>query len=240
MALHVSFGGDEEYADLPVLARRGKSTLWTLAISARQDDTVIFYIKLPVASFVASGRVLDDDRNDGAGHGWPGQLMGRVGDIAMLDREVPLREAASRVPAWKYLRQPHRNITVPEEHEAAFLKALGSPAAPASAPEVRVLENLHREATVLSRSRNRGLRDTVIRKSSGRCAACDVDYSKVEPKRWNSVLQAHHIKPLHQIDGPVETAEQDLVALCPTCHVFAHLGGKRGRSVGQVRRIYGR
>lgn len=237
MAIHVSFGGDDEYVVLPKYASNGGSSLWTLAPRATADDTVVFYIKSPISSFVATGRVLDDKQLDGGRHGWPGQVMGKVGDVVMLPQEVRLRDAATAVPAWGYLRAPHRNTTVPSEHEQRFLKALGNPAAPKSDPAVQFLENIRREATILSRSRNRTLRDKVIQASGGVCCGCDTDYSSVEPRKWRSLLQAHHLKPLHKIDGAVSNSEADLVAFCPTCHVLAHLGPRGIRSPAQVSAI---
>jgi hypothetical protein len=62
-------------------------------------DTVVFYIKSPVASFVASGQVLDDHRVDGARYGRSGQ-MGKVGKIKMLPHEVHLRDARDATPGW--------------------------------------------------------------------------------------------------------------------------------------------
>ena len=190
MALHVSFGGPTEHEHLEELAAGTKGTaLWTLDPRARKDDTVIFYIRSPLASFVAAGQVMDDDREDGSKYGWDGQVMGKVGEVAMLPGEVRLRDAAAAVPAWGYLRQPHRNTTVPDEHEAAFLRALGDPPAPNSDTTVRALENLRREAQVLSRSRNRKLRDAVIDGSGGTCGGCSTDFTGLEPRRWRSVLQ---------------------------------------------------
>jgi hypothetical protein len=239
VTLHISFGGAAEYARLPRLAKSSGSTLWTLARGAKQDDTVIMYIKSPVASFVAAGRVMNDRRSDGAKHGWPGQVMGRVGDFAMLDQAVPLRVAAARVPGWGYLRQPHRNTTVPQEYEQGFLKAIGSPAAPRSDPTVLALENLQREAVTLSRSRNRGLRDAVIAQSNGVCAACAIDYSAIEAQ-WRSLLQAHHLKPLHELENPVVNEVNDLAALCPTCHTLAHLRPGKARTARQVKSLLDR
>lgn len=154
--------------------------------------------------------------------------MGTITDFSMLPAPVHLRDAAAPVPAWRWLAQPHRNIIVPEEHESAFLKALGHPPAPMSDPTVRALANLQREATVLSRSRNRTLRDALIAASVGHCATCQVDYSTVEPRRWTSLLQAHHKKPLQEIDAPIMSTAKDLLALCPTCHVLAHLRRRSG------------
>jgi hypothetical protein len=114
----------------------------------------------------------------------------------MLPHEVCLRDAAAAVPSWGWLRQPHRNITVPVEHEQAFLVALGGPSTAASVPSseetLTALENMRREAKVLSRSRNRPLPDRVINASKGICNGCLTNYSLIEP-RWASLLEGHHV-----------------------------------------------
>ncbi len=244
MAMHVSFGAEHEHEVLPQLASRGDTDLWTLAKQAKRGDMVVFYIKSPVASFVASGQVLDDHRVDGARYGRSGQ-MGKVGKIKMLPHEVHLRDARDATPGWGWLKQPHTNITVPTEHEKAFWASLGvassAPKPPAKktqeSPEEtakRVAENMRKEKTQLGRSRNRTLRDAVIKASNGLCAACVVNYQKVEPLRWTSLLQAHHKKPLHELNQVTLNGVADLVALCPTCHVLAHLGKSGVRTAAQV------
>ena len=248
MAMHVSFGGAHEYEGLPKYAAKRGKPLWTLAKGAQRDDTVVFYIKSPVASFVATGRVLDNLREDGALYGFPGQAMGLVGDIAMLTHEVRLKDASQATPGWGWLRQPHTNITVPTEHEKAFRASLGLTS---SVPKAtvkktqesqeetakRVAENMRTEQTQLGRSRNRTLRDAVIKASNGLCAACVVNYQKVEPQRWTSLLQAHHKKPLHELTEVTLNGVADLVALCPTCHVLTHLGGSGVRTAAEVRAL---
>jgi hypothetical protein len=167
--------------------------------------------------------------------------MGNVGDITMLPSHVRLRDAQAAVPEWGYLRQPRRNITVPQEHQAGFVAALKAPSRVASKqPSSGALENVRREAVVLGRSRNRRLRDEVIDASLGVCAACYWDYATVEPERWQGVLQAHHKKPLHLTEQAVVNKVSDLVALCPTCHVLAHLSSGNPRSLAQVRALFQR
>ncbi len=243
MAMHVSFGAEHKYEVLPQLASQGGKELWTLAKQAKQGDTVVFYIKSPVASFVAAGEVLDDHRVDGARYGRSGQ-MGEVGKINMLPHEVHLRVAREATPGWGWLRQPHTNITVPPEHEADFAAALKIRSllpdrtikATPSQVDFTALENVVREAKVLNRSRHRALRDAVIEGSGGECAGCSTAYDVLEP-RWRSLLQAHHKKPLHEMDEPTVSRIEDLVAFCPTCHVLAHLGVSGVRSVAQIRAL---
>lgn len=245
MAMHVSFGSEGEHEVLPQLASEGGTELWTLAAKAKRGDTVVFYIKSPVSSFVASGQVLDDRRVDGARYGRSGQ-MGTVGKIKMLGHEVHLRDARDATPGWGWLKQPHTNITVPPEYEAAFwaslkVSASGGSIKPAEPdPGMTALENVLGEAKVLTRSRNRALRDAVIEASGGKCAGCLTAWHVLEPLLWRSLLQAHHTTPLHELDEPTVNRIEDLVAFCPTCHVLAHLGGSGVRSVAEIRGIYRR
>jgi len=246
MVMHVSFGAEHEHEVLPKLASQGGTDLWTLAKQAKRGDTVVFYIKSPVASFVAIGQVLDDHRVDGAHYGRSGQ-MGKVGKIKMLPNEVRLRDARDATPGWGWLKQPHTNITVPPEYEAAFAAALKNGSAPigngSTKPEpeldldLTALENVLSEAKVLSRSRNRPLRDAVIKASGGKCEGCMTAYDVLEPRWWSSLLQAHHKKPLHEISGSTVNGIDDLVAFCPTCHVLAHLGDSGVRTVAQIRAL---
>jgi hypothetical protein len=78
MALHVCFGGSGEYERLPLYAASGDEPLWTLPSAAQAGDTVVFYMKSPLAAFVANGLVRDNLRQDGTPSGFPGQMMGKV------------------------------------------------------------------------------------------------------------------------------------------------------------------
>src|SRR5262245_17469952 len=103
MAICVSHGYGYHIDELAKLEQSGRSDPWTLPREAETDDTVAFYIQAPVSSFVATGIVLDDNLIDGRRHGWPGRLMGMVGDVVMLPQEVHLHEVKSAVPDWGWL-----------------------------------------------------------------------------------------------------------------------------------------
>jgi len=238
--VHVLFGGSEERELLPELAVSGRKALWTLTKEANAGDTVVFYIKSPLASFVATGWVVDERRESGDKYDFPGQPMGDVDSVELLPSPVRLRDAALAVPDWAYLRQPHKNITVPTQHTGTFLAALKTSLRRARVPPNGALENIRREAKALNRSRNRRLRDEVVEASRGTCAACMYDYAALEPQRWKRLLQAHHKQPLHLSDETVLSTFKDLVPLCPTCHVLAHLTDGKVRSPAQIRALYQR
>ena len=81
MDVHVLFGGSVERERLPQFAASGGKAVWTLTKEAKAGDTVVFYIKSPLASFVATGRVVDGRRESGDEHGFPDQPMGDVHSV---------------------------------------------------------------------------------------------------------------------------------------------------------------
>lgn len=228
MNVHVLFGGSEDRELLPELAVSGRKALWTLTKEAKAGDTVVFYIKSPLASFVATGRVVDGRRKSGDKYDFPGQPMGDVDSVELLPSPVRRRDAALAVPDWAYLRQPHKNITVPTQHTGTILAALKAPLRRAPVPPTGALEHMRREAKALNESRNRRLRDEVVAASRGTCAACMYDYAALEPQHWKGLLQAHHKQPLHLSDETVLSTFKGLVPLCPTCHVPDALDERQG------------
>ena len=84
MDVHVLFGGSVERERLPQFAASGGKAVWTLTKEAKAGDTVVFYIKSPLASFVATGRVVDGRRESGDKYDFPGQPMGDVDSVELL------------------------------------------------------------------------------------------------------------------------------------------------------------
>lgn len=54
------------------------------------------------------------------------------------------------------------------------------------------------------------------------CENCRFDYSKVYGKLGEGFIEAHHIVPLHKLDGETKTTEKDLILLCANCHRMIH------------------
>jgi 5-methylcytosine-specific restriction protein A len=54
------------------------------------------------------------------------------------------------------------------------------------------------------------------------CENCGFNYSKVYGKIGDGFIEAHHIVPLHKLDGETKTTEKDLILLCANCHRMIH------------------
>jgi 5-methylcytosine-specific restriction protein A len=78
----------------------------------------------------------------------------------------------------------------------------------------------------LRRERNRGLRNTKIRKvleqkSVLACEVCGFNFEESFGDRGRNFIEAHHVRPLHTT-GEVKTRLDDLVLLCSNCHSMIH------------------
>jgi 5-methylcytosine-specific restriction protein A len=54
------------------------------------------------------------------------------------------------------------------------------------------------------------------------CENCGFNYSKVYGNIGDGFIEAHHIVPLHKLDGETKTTEKDLILLCANCHRMIH------------------
>ena len=71
-----------------------------------------------------------------------------------------------------------------------------------------------KERKYLTRTRNQKIVEQVKQRDNYTCCACGFEYKK-------KIVQAHHIVPLSEKDeGNVVIDE--LITLCPTCHILAH------------------
>jgi 5-methylcytosine-specific restriction protein A len=100
----------------------------------------------------------------------------------------------------------------------------GEPEGISEAPEGRLLTRLH-----ITRERNAKLvaeKKKAAFKLHGRlaCEACGFDFSKVYGERGAGFIEAHHLRPLHQIAPGTKTRLEDLVLLCANCHRIIHAG----------------
>ena len=235
MALHISHGRrDLEY--IRSLSGKGRY-VWTMPKSALVDDSILIYLLAPHSAIAAIARVHDNWGKPS--DEWPRRVLGRITDLEQIDplltREHML--SAPSLKGWKWPRSPQTQVTVPMAFESPLLKLLGDPPAPRTDAGVRAVEGEAREATYLARSRNRGLRDAVIGKSGGICYACARDFRQLGGTLWTSVLEAHHLVPVHTLTEPTVNSEEDLVALCPTCHRLAHAQVARPRNVTALRKL---
>jgi len=76
--------------------------------------------------------------------------------------------------------------------------------------------------------RNRKLiedKKSAFRKEHGRlyCEVCETDFESMYAELWNErAIEAHHLKPLSQLDLPVITTLEDLILVCSNCHKLIH------------------
>lgn len=76
------------------------------------------------------------------------------------------------------------------------------------------------------RHRNSALTRQRLIKDSYRCQHCGIKPSQASLVAGTSVVEVHHIYPLKDCDGAVNTHIEDLITLCPTCHRIAHAIGR--------------
>lgn len=68
----------------------------------------------------------------------------------------------------------------------------------------------------------------LFREKHGRlfCEVCKTNYETKYGERWNErAIEAHHIKPLAQLDAPTITEQSDLILICANCHRLVHQAG---------------
>ena len=97
-----------------------RSTPWTVAEGAQEGDLVIFYFTIPVAAFLACGRVI---RRSDKTWGKDKKPMAEVGMIRLFPEPVMLKRARERLGlAW--LKTP-QGFAKRRQENVALLLALG-------------------------------------------------------------------------------------------------------------------
>ena len=105
-----------------------------------------------------------------------------------------------------------------------------------AAGPVRAIEGLVTEARILTRSRNRALRDRALAASKSVCGVCGRDFSALLDGNGVCALQVHHLKQLAVSDVPRVTGLRDLAVVCATCHSLIHADRQRAMPVSVLRR----
>lgn len=86
------------------------------------------------------------------------------------------------------------------------------------------IEGFYRETTTRVKSRSRKLREQCLKLNGRVCAVCGFDPVKFYGERFANLIQVHHVNPMANSGERVTTVE-DLVPLCPNCHIAIHLKG---------------
>jgi hypothetical protein len=222
------------YADrfIEICGKRGESDKWNFSEEARPGDPAIIYLEAPVSSYVGTCYV-------GKPTSKPKDIGPRKYDTWFYVRDVqPLPNGDvhwSKVkekfyPAWKITGRP-MEVCFPKPHTTneqlrAFLELLGLNAPDSSEP-MSAVEAIGYEAKVMRHSRNKPLRDKVLKAANGVCEACTKDYSKVLDGKGMRVLHVHHRFQLAFQKGFVVTSEADLAVVCANCHSLLHIDPKK-------------
>ena len=104
------------------------------------------------------------------------------------------------------------------------------------------LEGQVRLRLVRHRRRERALRDAKIKQAQSespdgrlKCQVprCGFDFEKRYGALGKSFAEVHHLSPLGNAAGPVQTRLDDLAVVCSNCHSMIHRGGK-SRSIDNL------
>jgi hypothetical protein len=115
--LHICFGTPEIHMPQLVLwSENSIADSWTINRHAKKDDRALFYMKAPLSSFVALGKVMADayyDENEQSD--WKGYYMAEIGEIKLFPLPIPIKEFRTKIPEWGFLKMPRQSIIVPTD-----------------------------------------------------------------------------------------------------------------------------
>lgn len=235
---HVTIGTPEPHLNaLQRAASRGSLLNWTVNSKVRPGDRIVFYLRAPLSSFVATGTVashpkLQPSRKDA----WYGHYMADIKTIRMLPKNLSYPHVRAALPAWGWLKQPRRSTVVPADVVPRFLKLLQvSDSFHGLAAGATDIEGVTTETKVFRRGRSRRLRELALDRAKGICSVCRRDFAKVLSGRGVRVLQVHHRKQLAASDAPRVTKLTDLAVVCANCHLLIHLDPKHAKRVESLR-----
>jgi hypothetical protein len=115
--LHICFGTPEIHIpELVLWSENSIAGSWTINRHAKKDDRALFYMKAPLSSFFALGRVMADayyDENEQSD--WKGHYMAEIGEIKLFPLPISIKEFRAKIPEWGFLKMPRQSIIVPPD-----------------------------------------------------------------------------------------------------------------------------
>lgn len=102
-------------------------------------------------------------------------------------------------------------------------------------------EGAKRQIVVNAYERNSLARGECIRIHGSICKICEFDFGLIYGDEFDGKIHVHHIKPLNEIDNNyMVNPKDDLVPVCPNCHMILH--SKKGGvySVAEVKEMINR
>lgn len=233
--LYICFGTPEDHLDpLTECADNGEIADWTINSKAKRNDRVLFYLKNPLSSLVASGVVLTDpEKNTKPYDNWYGYYIADIGSIEMLPHPIHISELRSKFPEWEWLKQPRRSTRVPDnvvrklEHLCIKPKENAVIFPDVDEIDTPVKEGRRRLASHFRIERKpervRTKKAQVWRENGKlQCEVCNFDFQEKYGVLGKGFCEVHHKIPLSKLDGETETRLQDLAVLCSNCHRMIH------------------
>lgn len=85
--------------------------------------------------------------------------------------------------------------------------------------------------------RNKNLRKKAIEIHGLSCQACGFNFRKTYGNLGEGFIHVHHTKPLSQTGKCSINPKQDLVVVCPNCHVMLHRAKDKVLTIEELKRI---
>ncbi len=156
----------------------------------------------------------------------------RFSSLQPLPKKWPL-SSLTMLSSGKPLKNTHIHSYVPCETPSFLFKLASSKAPIAFVPDVDEEAILAREGAPtmrwhLRRERNPKIiadkRRQVLAANKGKlaCSVCTFDFQKKYGKLGNGFCEVHHLRPLADAAGEIETRLADLAVVCSNCHRMIH------------------
>ena len=105
-------------------------------------------------------------------------------------------------------------------------------------------ENMHMEGNKNKRlitfyERDPGLKRKVVLIHGTKCIVCGFDFEKAYGEIGENYIEAHHINPLHKMDGKREiNPNTEMTVLCANCHRMVHRKKNNILSIEELKKTY--
>ncbi|MDO7977726.1 HNH endonuclease [Oceanotoga teriensis] len=97
-------------------------------------------------------------------------------------------------------------------------------------------EGAKKEITVNAYERNPKARKECIRIHGSKCTVCGFDFGEIYGEEFMGKIHVHHKKSLAEIDDEYEVdPKEDLVPVCPNCHMIIHSKSGQPYTIEQVK-----
>ncbi|HTG17515.1 MAG TPA: hypothetical protein VK747_19865 [Blastocatellia bacterium] len=230
--LHILVGENYSHDSLKKVARTNRPLRWIVPKRAQEGEQVLFFI--PDQGIVGRGEIVS--RPSPTMFGRKKSFEASVTRIEVLPRPIPIDSIIGQFPDWKWPTYP-RSYTSVESHFGAQLVAFLDQRAYSAAdePSIKAMEGVAREIVVLSRSRNRRLRQEALKRANGVCEVCNQNFARLLGGLGLRALQVHHRRQLSVTRTPTVTGISDLAVVCANCHCLIHSDPQRALAPALLR-----